>query len=282
MTSDAPIYHWDRTVGAGVPCQIVRRRYTAGRGWRLHRHDFSEVFWIEAGDGIHRIGGHEHRLVPGAIVFMRPDDAHTCIAGMGMAAVNCSFPTAAVAGLARRLGSRWPWRPGPLPLIAALPPPAMRRLTALVDDLPQARPDDLDRDALLIELTRLLVRPPGGGEAAGLPGWLQSAVEAFTDPGNLPGGTARLAALAGRSPEHLARTVRAAQGRTATDLVNALRLRWAAAALREDDRPVAEIAATCGLPHLTHFYRLFRQAYATTPHGWRQAGWQVQPPMRTS
>lgn len=275
MISDAPVYRWDATVGAALPCQILRRRYGASGGWRRHRHDFCEAFWVVAGDAVHRVGAHAHRLRPGDVVCIRPEDAHGCEVARSLHIVNCSFPVAAVAVLARRLGPRWPWRPGPLPLIASLPPAAMRRLDDLVDDLPLSRPDALDRDALLLELVRLLHRAPGGGEAAGLPGWLQTALEAFADPRHLPGGTRALAALAGRSPEHISRLVRAAQGRTATDLVNALRLRWAATALREDDRPVAAIAAACGLPHQTHFYRLFRRAYAATPQGWRDAAWQV-------
>lgn len=221
-----------------------------------------------AGSGVHAVGGQEQELRPGDIIFIRPEDAHRCRVERAMAMVNCSFPLAAVATLAGRLGERWPWRSGGGPVAGRLTQPAMARLDGLVDDL---RDEALDRDALLLELVRLLHRTPGGGEAAGLPAWLQQAVEAFSDPRNLPGGTRRLAELAGRRPEHLSRCVRARQGRTATDLVNAVRLRWAAAALREDDRPVAAIAEACGLPHQTHFYRLFRAAHGTTPQAWRMA-----------
>jgi AraC family transcriptional regulator, dual regulator of chb operon len=275
MISVVPVYRWDDTVGVAVPCQILRRRYGAGGGWRLHRHDFSEVFWVLAGGAEHTVGGVTTPLRPGDVFFIRPDDAHTCRVERSLLLMNCSFPSAAVAALAARLGDRWPWRSGLLPYSTVLSPQAMRRLADLVDDLSPNRPDDLDRDALLLELVRLLHRSPGGGEAAGLPAWLQEAVEVFADPRHLPGGTRRLADLAGRTPEHLSRCIRAAQGRTATDLVNALRLRWAAAALREDDRPVSAIAAACGLPHQTHFYRLFHRAFATTPRGWRAAAHHV-------
>jgi AraC family transcriptional regulator, dual regulator of chb operon len=275
MISTVPAYRWSDTVGAAVPCQILRRRYGLGGGWRLHCHDFAEVFWVVAGSAAHDIAGHAHVLRPGDIVFVRPEDAHSCRVERSLYIVNCSFPLATVAPLASRLGGRWPWRPGMQPCITRLSPAAMRRLADLVDDLPPNQPDDLDRDALLLEVIRLLHRTPGGGEAVGLPAWLQEAVEVFADPRHLPGGTRRLAELAGRSPEHLSRCIRAAQGRTATDLVNAVRLRWAAAVLREDDRPVAAVAEACGLPHQTHFYRLFRRLFATTPQGWRDAAHQV-------
>lgn len=272
MISEATVYRWDDTVGSARPCQILRRRYGAGGGWRLHRHDYAEVLWVVAGEGEHSLGGTVSILRPGDIVCIRPDDAHGCRVGRGMAMVNCSFPLPAVADLARRLGGHWPWAPDGPPRCGRLSPAALRRLDELVDDL---RDDPLDRDALLLEVARLMHRAPGGGEAAGLPAWLQQAVEAFADPANLPGGTLRLARIAGRTPEHVSRCVRAAQGRTATDLVNAVRLRWAASALREDGRPVAAIAAACGLPHQTHFYRLFRATYGTTPQGWRTAAQRI-------
>lgn len=270
--SDPPVYRWDETVGCDRPCQILRRRYGAGGGWRSHAHDYAEVLWVVAGAGEQRIGDEVLNMRPGDIVCVRPEDVHSCRVDRGMAMVNCSFPLPPVADLARRLGDAWPWLPGGPPRRGRLAPAALRRLDELVDDL---RDDPIDRDALLLEVVRLMHRAPGGGEAKDLPAWLQQAVEAFADPAELPGGTRRLAAIAGRRPEHVSRTVRACQGRTATDLVNAVRLRWAATALRQDDRPVAAVAAACGLPHLTHFYRLFRAAYGTTPQGWRDAAQRI-------
>ncbi|MCK6487608.1 MAG: helix-turn-helix domain-containing protein [Planctomycetes bacterium] len=103
----------------------------------------------------------------------------------------------------------------------------------------------------------------------GLPPWLRDAVEVFADPLHLAGGAPRLAHLAGRSLAHVNRTIHAAQGRTATALVNALRLEWAAARLRLGGEPVAAIAAACGLANLSHFYALFRARYGATPHRYR-------------
>ncbi len=108
-----------------------------------------------------------------------------------------------------------------------------------------------------------------------LPAWLREAIEVFSDPRHLPGGTARLAHLAGRSPEHINRVVRAAQGRTATDLINVVRMRWAAAALRMSNRAIGDIAAECGLPHLGHFYETFKQHFRVTPRRYRVDAWQA-------
>ena len=44
---------------------------------------------------------------------------------------------------------------------------------------------------------------------------------------------------------------------------------WAASALRMENRPIAEIAAACGLGNLGHFYALFHHAFAMTPRDYR-------------
>ena len=69
--------------------------------------------------------------------------------------------------------------------------------------------------------------------------------------------------------------MRAAQGRTATDLVNSVRMRWASTALRMSDRSIADIATICGLSHLGHFYAIFKQHFRITPRRYRLDAWQA-------
>jgi transcriptional regulator GlxA family with amidase domain len=102
----------------------------------------------------------------------------------------------------------------------------------------------------------------------------------FADPRWLPGGVPALARLVGRGVDHLNRVVRAGQGRTATELVTAMRLDWAASALRMGDRPIADIAADVGLANLGHFYRCFRARFGATPRRYRLAAWQRATPVR--
>lgn len=43
----------------------------------LHNHDFSELFWIESGKGIHWIDGEKRAIGPSTLIFVLPEDFHT-------------------------------------------------------------------------------------------------------------------------------------------------------------------------------------------------------------
>jgi len=255
---------------AGTAYAIVRHAYAPGRGFPAHTHQFAEVFWIEEGHGTHRINGAERPLGPGDAVFIRPEDSHaTCAGPDGLTLVNVSFPLVLAADLPRRHREHWPWRDGAEPLQIRLNTRARERLRAWALDLSSRVERALDLECFLLDLTRM-VRAAGDGDPAdGLPDWLREACAVFADPRHLPGGTAKLAHLAGRGRAHISRLVKSHQGRTTTELVNDLRLAWAATALRLDDAPIATVAKRCGLANLGHFYELFRERYGQTPRAWR-------------
>ncbi len=104
------------------------------------------------------------------------------------------------------------------------------------------------------------------------PPWLGDALARFAaDPDALAGGVPGLAALAGRSREHVNRVIRDRTGETATTLVNELRLTRAPAELRMTERPVVRIATDCAISDLSHFYRLFNARFGVTPRRYRLA-----------
>jgi AraC family cel operon transcriptional repressor len=171
----------------------------------------------------------------------------------------------------------WPWRRGE-PLHLHLNPRRMERLHEWAADLSIPGQHERDLACFLLDLVRIAARSGGPDAAAGLPGWLREALEVFADPRHLRGGINALAALTGRSADRINRVVRTHQDRTATDLVNAMRLDAAATALRMGDRPVAEIASEVGLSNLGHFYRIFAARFRVTPARYRREAWQETAP----
>lgn len=271
-----PISHltnWAEDNPSGRPVHVVRHRRGALSCDRHdHKHDFAEVFWCESGGCRHLVNGECQVIAPGDAVFIRPSDRHSFSTGpAGLTIVNVSFRPADAVHLARRHRADWPWRPGPLPLRVRLGSRAMQRLHAWVEDLALAGRTAIELEGFLLDLLRLVAHGRDTGPAAGLPAWLAGAVEAFSSPEHLPGGTHSLARLAGRHPDHVNRVLQACQGRTATALVESLRLDWAASRLRLDDGTVAGIAAACGLRNLGHFHQRFRSRFGTTPHRYRRA-----------
>ncbi len=240
--------------------------------FRLHDHEYAEFFWIDFGRGEHLINGVIEMLEPGDYRCVRPADIHRVhSAGDTCGLLNISFRLEPLGGLAERYGSDWPWPLSGPQRGGRLSPLARERLSSWLDVLAVPQPRQIDLDSFLLDLTRMLSAPVGGARAAGLPAWLGNAVEVFADPRHLGSGVPGLARLCGRSREHINRTVRTCQNRRATDLVNAIRLDWVASHLHATDKPIAALAAECGLPNLAHFYKLFRTTFGVTPAEWRRS-----------
>ncbi len=101
------------------------------------------------------------------------------------------------------------------------------------------------------------------------PPWLTRACLALRAEDALKAGVPRLVALCGVSPAHLARTLKASQGLTPTEFVNALRLEQAAILLTTTTQEIIEIASDCGFENLSYFYRLFRRRFGQSPRQYR-------------
>ena len=263
---------WRRLVPPGDGFHLARFRFLPGRPVRLHTHDFPEVFWVEAGRGLHRINGEEKRLDPGDLVFVRPSDRHVLAAAdaAGFLLVNLAFPAPVLRGLLARHRAEI----APLHGVRSLLPIQVRLSAAQIEALGreiailEGAPEGVRRLALercLLGLYSIAAARPSVPGAAPLPDWLARALERVKEPAWFARGAAGLARAAGRSPEHVARTVRALLGCTPGDCVNRARMEYAARELRLGSRPIAEIALECGIRDLSHFYALFKAAFGTTP-----------------
>lgn len=252
----------------GEAYHVGHRSVVGGFRGILHTHDFAEAMWIERGTGVHVVNDRRRPLVQGDVVFVRPADVHT-FGGESFALVNVAFDRSTLDFLERRYfrDARWPWRGDSLPATYRLDRLQLARLGELTRLLAGARPTRLLLERFLLELLHGVVEP---APQQALPTWLQEALRRFADDRQaLARGVPGLAALAGRSREHVNRVARVASGRTATELVNEIRLTHAAAELTMTDDPIARIAVECGLPNLSHFYQLFNSRFGTTPRRFR-------------
>lgn len=273
---------WE-SLDAGDASSHVARHTRFPRSSPLHTHDFAEVFWVEAGAAVHEVDGTEHRLRGGDVVVVRPEAIHRFRAPSDdFALTNVAFRREILADLHDRYHpeSLPPWEnSGPLGLTRTAA--ELARLGELAAVLAASGSTRLDLDRLLIEVL-------AGGVAARSPGpmplWL---ADAFTrwgdDPEALAAGVAGLAAVAGRSQEHVSRTIRKATGRKAIDTVNDIRIERAAVRLRMTDDGIGHVAADVGLANLSHFYRVFRRRFGTTPRRYRLTHRRViEPSLRSA
>lgn len=74
----------------------------------------------------------------------------------------------------------------------------------------------------------------------------------------------------GRSRSHISHLFKKNAGQTLRAYCNSLKLSDAAKLLADTDLTVTEIAMECGFDSTSYFIKLFRDAYGTTPHKYRE------------
>ena len=261
---------------------MARIDYRPGARCEMHRHDFAELFFLEAGRGVHPINGERTTIEAGDVVLIRPDDEHGFAAprgGAGFTMVNLAFEADVLSHIRDRYFGgrrRWPGAGAKRPAAWRVDEAGLRRLTDLLLPLSTGGRRRLDLESFLLSALQLLTADPHAGAGrGGPPPWLGRAITEFTAHGDLSAGAAGLVALAGRSTEHVNRTVRRCLGQTTTELVNTIRLDRAAHLLRMTGRPIVGVALDSGFENLGYFYRRFAQRFGTTPRRFRRAAQAV-------
>lgn len=72
------------------------------------------------------------------------------------------------------------------------------------------------------------------------------------------------------NPNYLSRIIKSQTGQTFTQVLQTIRLKKAALLLKSSDAAVSDIAHLVGYHNLTHFYRLFRVSFGTSPAEYRE------------
>jgi AraC family cel operon transcriptional repressor len=246
-------------LSAGAACHFA----TVGNvsGGALHDHDFAEVFWVIAGRGVERRTDGVWLLDLGCVGIVRPDDVHAFDGGE-VVFRNLAFPKRRASDLINRYGDGADLL-GRTDRRLRLAAGGLEALEHAAADLREGRRDEIALDRLLLTLIGLLRATPA---ARSMPEWLAEALAVDL----IHGGVAALVEAAGRSPAHVARACQAHLGQTATQVVNAARLRRAARLLERSGRDITAVAHDSGFAHLGHFHRLFREKFGTTPRRYRE------------
>jgi AraC family cel operon transcriptional repressor len=248
------------------------RQWGAG----YHTHDFSEVFWIYTGHGRHRINGETQELKTGHLVFIRPSDTHNIetIPPSPLGLVNVAFPVRTLHYLRQRYfgdTKRWFWKRTPLPEICLLEAARLARIQEWADNLVAAPHNVFEIERFLMNLLHMVTT---GIEQeslpAGAPDWLAAACHHIRERENMQKGVAAWVRLAGRGPEHVARTTRKWLGLSPTDYVNQVRLAFVERQLRLTSSPILDLSLEAGFPNLGHLYKLFKRKYGLPPRQYRQ------------
>jgi AraC-like DNA-binding protein/quercetin dioxygenase-like cupin family protein len=266
-------YHLRDILPAGQFFHIARVPVAERRPVAVHTHDFVEMFWVEEGLGVHVINGHRLPLAPGNLVLIRAADCHAFASREkeGFTMVNVAFARDVLGFLRRRYfaGRAFPWTGGELPAEFVVGPAELSRLREWSNELATRPQSRLELECFLTNVLRMISSPRGGTSGDDRPDWLDRALATFSAPEHFAKGPIELARLTDRCPEHLNRVVRRCMQKTTTDLVNEVRLDYAARQLRMTNRSILDLSLDCGITNLGYFYRLFRKRFARTPRQYR-------------
>lgn len=238
----------------------------------LHTQDFHEMLWVQNGTvRLHTPTGKQD-LKEGDLLFISPDEPHG-LQGRGESSMVVSL--AIRPGVVNAIGNRHDdlsgiafWGRG-----LEVAHRDIRQLAALNQaalQLERSPRRKLFLEAFLLPILVVLDRPPEG-LSPDAPDWLIAACNAAQNPDIFRKGAAGFVASTGRAHPHVSRTMRRFFGLTPSDYVNAQRMEYAARRLTGTSDPLAEIAADCGLPNLSHFHKLFLASHGETPQRYRRA-----------
>lgn len=254
----------------GAQVHLTRATLTPERPKALHDHDFYELFWVQNGTVRHHMPDGVTTLDEGRVIFLRPGQSHA-VQGRGQHALIvslCIHPQVVTALAARHAGlaGHLFWTDGrpahhhrDIRQLAAL-----NHAAVLLERSPR---DTLALEGFLLPLCADLTAQNFPPE---MPAWLVAACTAAHDPAVFREGAAGLVALTGKAHPHVSRSMRKYLAQTPSDYINRIRMDHAARALTTDADPVAQIAADCGIPNMSHFHKLFRATYGLTPLQYRQ------------
>ncbi len=240
----------------------------------LHGHDFAEVFWVDAGRGVHRVNDLVRPLETGDLVMIRPRDCHSIQPDKGqtLELTNVAFSRETLGFLRERYfaDKDWAfWESGRHPYAVRLDRSQLQVFNHRADRLAAAPPEAIHMERFLINLLADLRSAPSRDLPADTPDWLAHACAEIERPEYFSQGASGFTRAAGRGREHVARSVRQYFGTSPTEYVNKVRMRHAARQLVMSRQSILDIALECGIENLSHFYRLFRGEHGMTPRRYR-------------
>ena len=261
----------------GFTCRYV---YSDTEHFRLHFHDYYEVFLIIDGKVTHLINGEKVNLSKGMLVFIRPNDLHDYVTrdGKAFSMLNIAFSTNTAKLLFEYLGGGFPTKE----LFNSKMPPQIQLteqdVTYILSHMTSILAiDDGDyngrQTALRILIFRIFTRYFSDYKdeiSSEMPLWLTKLCDEMRKNGNFTYGIQRMLELTDKSREHLSRSIKKHMGVTLSEFVNDLRLSFIANMLKNSNHDIADIVFDSGFGNLSWASDLFKKKYGVTMSEYRK------------
>lgn len=255
--------------------------FSADEYFRLHNHDFFEMFLTLDGDITHIVNNKKQNLKAGSLVFVRPSDVHIYEYNQkqNYTFVNLTFTKETAEILFEYLSDGFAWQEllsQELPPFVLLDRKEKLRLLSKFEDLNNIRYQDkkqlkLKVRILLVEIFTRYFTHIKEGEASNIPYWLETVCEQMKKQKNFAEGTAKMVELSGKSREHVVRSIKKHYGITSTEFINDIRLNYIANMLLNSNAPILDLCFESGFQNVSWFYTLFKKKYGMSPNGFRNS-----------
>lgn len=274
MQSKTLNFQWHTDADTGCLCRYVR---SDTERFRPHSHSFYEIFLMVKGRAMHLINGKEHPLKEGELLFIRDFDEHDyrAVNGGDFEFINLAFTKETLESLSGFLGDAFPIKDllsAQAPPLATLSERETKRLFFALTDIPQAGNKDLIKLRFRVLISDIFVSYflNFTEKNSDIPLWLEIAVEKMKKPLNFTQGVSKMYQLAGKSREHVSRSLMQYYDVSPTAFVNDLRLDYSAKLLVTSNLSVTDVGFECGFENISWFYKAFEKKFGTTPLKYRK------------
>ncbi len=247
--------------------------------FKLHRHNYYEVFLMLKGTAKHTVNNNVHILSSGDMLFIRDYDCHDYCKHISATFdfINLAFRKECFDDMIRYLGDS-----GTYDALFDTSYPPLVKLTeseknkVFFDMSELINTDDISYlklkfKKLILDIftSYFLNYTPAKSEC---PLWLEVTYEKMKKPRNFIAGIERMYELSGVSHEHMSRMMKKHYGVSPTDFILDLRLTHAANLLISSNLDVTDICYECGFNNAAWFYKAFRKKYNISPLQYRKTG----------
>ena len=274
------IIKWKIINAGSDDTRIIRHRLDQSYSIKAHGHDFPEFFWVVTGEGTHLVNGEAVYIKTGDLIFMRSGDWHSLSTDSKeiFELINIAFPPEILESLCKRYNDiQQIWNPSPaMPGMYTLTELQRQWLEAAASNLLNYRNSRIELDRLLINLV-CEIRQTENDIFSACPEWLAKACRSIEQPRYFTQGSKIISRLAGRTPEHTARTLMKCTALTPSEVINRFRMDYAAAQLCTTSKNISEIAEECGFSSLSYFFQRFRENFNISPRQYRLEQLRIVP-----
>lgn len=254
----------------------------------LHRHYFTEVVYVMAGNGMHMLDDDVSTIAAGDCFVIPVDCAHAFTDSAGMHIVNIMFDERLLTPFKRDLYAL----PGYHALFTLEPTyrrqydsrgrlrPSISERMAITEVVNQMRTEWTGQMPgyrlkvlalfiqLLTDLARSYERNPGKPSAQLVQ--IGTVISQIEEDYAYPFTMRELAEIACMSERNLSRRFRECVGMPPIEYLNQRRIQRAAQWLRDSSRPIADIANAVGIDNSNYFSRQFKRIMGMSPGEYRR------------